>query len=87
MREIYLSKYQLSLLKIPFWYFGCHLWRSFAESVLQMPPKTDMSCETARTCLLFLYSRKALKHILNNPTLGLNSVLQKAVMISILISV
>lgn len=27
MREIYFSKYQLSLLKIPFWYFGCHLWR------------------------------------------------------------
>lgn len=51
MREIYLSKYQLLLLKIPFWYFGWHLWRdrSLAESVLQMPPQSDMSCEIATT--------------------------------------
>lgn len=70
-----LSKYQLSLLKIPLYYFGCHLWRdwSLAESVLQMPPQSDMSCVIATTCLLFLYRRKTVKHLLNNPTLGLSA--------------
>lgn len=34
--------------------------------MLQKALQSDMSCETATTCLLFLYSRKAVKHLLNN---------------------